>query len=122
MPTGVLACCNGVRKQTNHNEEVEVTLIDKLGNESSIAFLYTCPCLLDLIQQRPTTVYLLIESVDHQCLSFDVLGNYADSLDTDHEQKPKGIPKQEELSSFPQQSEALVDIQTESSGRLETVT
>ena len=69
MPTCVLACCNGVRKQTNHNEEAEVTLIDKLGNESAIAFLHTCQCSFDLIQQSPTFLYLPIESVSHHSVS-----------------------------------------------------
>ncbi len=51
----------GVSDQTNHNENAESGLQDELGKDSTIAFLHTCPCLLNHIDQWPVCLHLTIE-------------------------------------------------------------
>jgi len=69
-----LACFNGAWRQTYRNEEPEMTLLDKLGNESAIAFLHTCPRSFNLIQKMPSIPCLSIESVSHHSYcAFDIL-------------------------------------------------
>ena len=51
----------GMSEQTNHNEGTMIVLRDEVGNNRAIAFLQTCPRLLELIDQRPVVLHLTIE-------------------------------------------------------------
>ena len=105
-----------VSEPTNHKEE---PACGNLWNDSAIGFLHTCPSLLKLICQRPVFIHLndRVSWLYNLC-AFDLLRRWREKNihQANHEQNPKDIPKQEELSSVFQRCEALVDTQIESLG------
>ena len=60
-----------------------MTLQVKLGNESTIAFLHTGPCLFKLIHHTPAFLYLTMESASrYDSRAFNLLGRYRDVVAT----------------------------------------